>query len=236
MLGPAQRSTMHPSYVLIDSEMLKRLHVDERLTADEIAARLGCGQITILRRLRRFGIPARLRGPRVAASRSPRSWSAGLAWAVGLITTDGNLSIDGRHLCMTSRDRDMLESLRDCLGLTNSITRTSGGLGGSCYRLQWGDRIFYRWLMDIGLMPTKSLRLGPLHVPDQWFRDFLRGCIDGDGSILTYTDRSKRESLALLRWIYYAPDVTCLQRKRDLAAPFSSLAQCQRCDALVGRW
>ena len=173
----------------------------------------------------------------------------------------------------------MLESLRDCLGLTNSITRTSGGLGGSCYRLQWGDRIFYRWLLDIGLMPAKSLRLGPLHVPDQWFRDFLRGCIDGDGSILTYTDRynasknpryiytrvyvslvsasppfikwlrasvqrlrqlsgdigvrkserhhdiwrlryAKRESLALLRWIYYAPDVTCLQRKRDLAAPF----------------
>ena len=49
---------MHSSYVLIDSEMLKRLYVDERLTAEEIAARLGCGQITILRRLRRFGIPA----------------------------------------------------------------------------------------------------------------------------------------------------------------------------------
>jgi hypothetical protein len=31
---------------------------------------------------------------------------------------------------------------------------------------------------------------------------------------------AKRESLALLRWIYYAPDVACLQRKRDRAAPF----------------
>lgn len=278
MLGPAQRSSMHPSSVPIDPETLKRLYVDERLTADEIAARVGCGQITILRRLRRFGISARPRGPRVAA-RSPRSWSADLAWAVGLITTDGSLSIDGRHLCVTSKDRDMLESLRDCLGLVNSITRTSGGLGGSCYRLQWGDRVFYRWLLDMGLMPAKSLRLGPLRVPDQWFRDFLRGCIDGDGSIVTYIDRyntfkkasyiytrvylsivsaspgfiewlratlqglvgvsgdlsryrpekgndiwrlryAKRESLLLLRWMYYSPDVPRLRRKHEIAASF----------------
>jgi hypothetical protein len=134
-------------------------------------------------------------------------------------------------------------------------------------------------LTDIGLMPAKSLRLGTLRVPDEWFRDFLRGCIDGDGSIVTYTDRynvrkkpsyvytrvyvslvsasppfiewlrasvqrlrhlsgdvgirksarhhdiwrlryAKRESLALLRWMYYASDVACLQRKRDLATPF----------------
>jgi hypothetical protein len=189
------------------------------------------------------------------------------------------LSIDGRHLSVTSKDRDMLESLRGCLGLANAITRATGGFGGSYHRLQWGDRIFYRWLLGIGLMPAKSLRLGPLHIPDEWFRDFLRGCIDGDGSIVTYTDHyhvtknpayiytrvyvslvsasppfiewvrasllrlhqlsgdvsirkserhhdiwclryAKRESLALLRWIYYAPDVTCLQRKRDLAEPF----------------
>jgi hypothetical protein len=54
---------MHPSYIPIDADLLKRLYVDERLTAEAIAARLGCSPITILRRLRRFGIPARPRGP-----------------------------------------------------------------------------------------------------------------------------------------------------------------------------
>lgn len=180
---------MHPSYVPIDLETLKRLYVVERLTAAEIAARFGCNSITILRRLRRLGIQ-RPRGPRLADSRSPRPWSPGLSWAVGLITTDGNLSSDGRHLSVTSKDRDMLESLRDCLGLKNSITRVSSHLSGACYRLQWGDRVFYRWLVDIGLMPAKSLRLGPIAVPDAWYRDFVRGCIDGDGSIVTYVDRS----------------------------------------------
>ena len=110
-------------------------------------------------------------------------------------------------------------------------------------------------------------------------QDFLRGCIDGDGSIVTYIDRysahkksiyvytrlfvslvsasprflewvqrslrnilglsgsitarrthsgndlwclryAKRESLAILRWMYHAPDVPCLRRKREIAEPF----------------
>ena len=56
-------------------------------------------------------------------------------------------------------------------------------------RLQWGDRRFYLWLRQIGLAPAKSLTLGPLSVPDTYFADFFRDCVDGDGSVLVYTDR-----------------------------------------------
>jgi hypothetical protein len=52
------------------------------------------------------------------------------------------------------------------------------------------DRTFHDWLGSIGLTPAKSLTLGPLAaIPDQYFEDFFRGCIDGDGSVLTHTDR-----------------------------------------------
>lgn len=133
--------------------------------------------------------------------------------------------------------------------------------------------------MNIGLTPAKSLTLGPLAVPDAYFADFFRGCVDGDGSITTYVDRyntfkkstyvytrlyvsivsasprfvewlratirritglsggltvrrsprhhdlwclrfAKAESLTLLRWMYYAPEVPCLRRKRAIADPF----------------
>ncbi|MBI3635700.1 MAG: hypothetical protein HY216_05695 [Candidatus Rokubacteria bacterium] len=136
----------------------------------------------------------------------------------------------------------------------------------------------YDRLIQIGLTPAKSLTLGPILVPDEFVVDFFRGCIDGDGSIVTYTDRyntfkkpqyvytrlyvslvsaspkflvwlratvrrltrcsgylnvrrspphsdvwclkyAKAEALVLLRWMYYAPDVPCLQRKREIAAP-----------------
>src|SRR5207249_9328241 len=78
------------------------------------------------------------------------------------------------------------ETVKRCLQVTASISNQSPG---SCHRLQWGDRVFHRWLLDIGLTPAKSLTLGAIAVPDSCFRDFLRGCIDGDGSIMTYTDR-----------------------------------------------
>jgi hypothetical protein len=86
---------------------------------------------------------------------------------------------------MTFRPR--LATLRQCLQLRASVTL--GGKGSRCYRIQWGDRRFREWLIGIGLSPAKSLILGPLLIPDVYFPDFFRGCIDGDGSIVVYTDR-----------------------------------------------
>ena len=103
-----------------------------------------------------------------------------------MIATDGCLSRDRRHLTVTSKDADLLLTVKQCLGLTASIKPTHDS---ACYRLQWGDAVQWQWLCDIGLMPAKSLRLGPLRVPDACFVDFFRGCVDGDGSIVTYVDR-----------------------------------------------
>ena len=44
------------------------------------------------------------------APASPLAWTAELAYAVGLITTDGNLSSDGRHLGIPSKDRELRAS------------------------------------------------------------------------------------------------------------------------------
>lgn len=197
MFGVAERWGMHVSYIPIDADLLRQLYVDERLTAEAIAARLRCAPTTIFRRLRRFGIPARSRGPlpgQVARRNDPfsisrSSWSPETAYVVGLIATDGNLSGDGRHLTLTSIDRDLLETLRTCLSLTAKITPHSGGYGHRALRVQWSDRHFYDWLLGLGLTPAKSLMLGPLAVPDEYFADFFRGCIDGDGTVLVYTDR-----------------------------------------------
>jgi len=184
---------MHPSYVPIDAEMLRKLYIDQELTTLEIAAQFGCGATTVNRRLQRFRIPVRPRGSRPQGRLqggvpARAAWSPELAYAVGLIATDGNLSPDGRHLAIPSKDLQLLESLRCCLRLENRIVRRVNGRG-HIYRLQWGDRRFYDWLLGIGLTPAKSLTLGSLAVPDDHFADFFRGCVDGDGTILVYTDR-----------------------------------------------
>lgn len=51
------------------------------------------------------------------------------------------------------------------------------------YRVQFGDGNFYDFLLSIGLKPVKSKNLDNLIIPDKYFSDFLRGCIDRDGNI-----------------------------------------------------
>jgi hypothetical protein len=172
---------------------LHRLYVTEQLTMVEISRRLACSASTVRRRLQAGAIPIRPRGPNVAHRRIGRDgtsgWSAEIAWVVGLMASDGNLASTGHTLSLTSNDVDLLASVRAILGLDNTLGRVRGGWGTACHRLQWRDRVFHGWLVAIGLMPRKSLTLGPLAIPDHYFADFLRGCIDGDGTILVYTDR-----------------------------------------------
>jgi hypothetical protein len=117
---------------------------------------------------------------RVALEGTP--WSAPLAYAVGLIATDGCLSSDLRHVSQVSKDRDLLETFKACIGSTAPI-----GLDGNVYRVQIGDVVFHRWLQAIGLTPRKSLTLGRVAVPDPYFLDFARGLLDGDGSVIVST-------------------------------------------------
>ncbi len=112
-----------------------------------------------------------------------------MAYVIGLLATDGNLSIDGRHINFTSKDYELAVLFRTYLGLTVTIGKKSRGGGGEkkYFVVQCGDVIFYRFLLSIGLTPRKSKTISALKVPHNYFFDFLRGCIDGDGSIGVFT-------------------------------------------------
>lgn len=83
---------------------------------------------------------------------------------------------------------EQIENLRIVLGLKNMIGFTRNERS-EAYRLSFGDVQMYDWLLSIGLTPNKSLTIGPIEIPDKYFIDFLRGHLDGDGSITTFTDR-----------------------------------------------
>lgn len=118
-------------------------------------------------------------------------WSPMLAYAVGLIASDGCLSSNGRHLAFVSKDLEQIENIKKCLGLKVKIgIHRSGGRANSrtAHRVQWGDVSFYNFLLNIGITPRKSATIGALNVPDEYFFDFLRGSFDGDGSFYSYFD------------------------------------------------
>lgn len=117
-------------------------------------------------------------------------WTPEFAYAMGLLATDGNLSKDGRHINFTSKDKMLVKTFMNCLGLKNKIGRKSRGKEKikKYFQVQFGNVILYKWFLGIGLMPAKSKRLKSLKIPMKYFADFLRGSLDGDGNIRVYKD------------------------------------------------
>lgn len=114
-------------------------------------------------------------------------WSPEFAYAIGLITTDGSLSKDGRHIDLTSNDREQLENFLFCLRSKNKIGFKHKNYG-KALRVQLGDINFYKFLVEIGLMPNKTKIIKDVKVPKKYLFDFLRGHFDGDGTFYSYWD------------------------------------------------
>ncbi len=113
------------------------------------------------------------------------TWRPDLAYVIGLIATDGNISPDLRHISFTSKDEEMVLMYKEILKLSNVIGRK--GRGGSkeknYYVIQFGSMQFCDFLMSIGITNAKSKTIKSVKVPNAYFWDFLRGCLDGDGNI-----------------------------------------------------
>jgi len=134
------------------------------------------------------------RGPR-PKSKVLIKWSPGFAYAIGLLTTDGCLSIDGRHIELTSKDREQLRNFLKCLKVKNRIVyKTSGYSDKKITRTQFSDVNFYKFLLKIGLFPNKSRILKEINIPSKYFFDFLRGHFDGDGTFYSYWDKRWKSS------------------------------------------
>lgn len=135
-------------------------------------------------------------------------WSSSLAYAVGLITTDGNLSPDGRHINLTSKDIELILTFKKCLNLKNRIGKKArgGSKEQKYYVIQFGDVVFYKFLVGIGLSEAKSKTLEQLEIPSSYFFDFLRGCLDGDGNINISAHPESKESQLRVRFASASTD------------------------------
>jgi intein/homing endonuclease len=129
------------------------------------------------------------------------TWSPNLAYAIGVISSDGNVSTDLRHINITSKDKEMLETLKRILHLENMIgVKARGGEEEKKYFvLQFGDVRFVEFLYSIGITPNKSKTISAVNVPDDYFVDFLRGVIDGDGCIDIYIHPESKLSQVRVR-------------------------------------
>ncbi len=122
------------------------------------------------------------------------NWTGKLAYIVGIIATDGNLSPDLRHVVITSKDEQLLLDIKVALKLTSKIGKKSNGKSKEkkYFVLQIGDKRFYNFLYSIGLTRRKSLTIKRVNVPKKYFSHFLRGCLDGDGNIDLFSHKESK--------------------------------------------
>ncbi len=118
-------------------------------------------------------------------------WSVELAYVIGLIVSDGNLSKTGRHVIFVSKDMEQINTIQHCLKINNKVSLKKSGYSErkQYYYIQIGDVSFYRFLLSIGLTPAKSKTMDTVKIPSKYFADFLRGNLDGDGTFYSYWDK-----------------------------------------------
>ncbi|MGH7241101.1 MAG: LAGLIDADG family homing endonuclease, partial [Candidatus Saccharimonadales bacterium] len=127
--------------------------------------------------------------------RKKYEWNPDIAYLSGLIASDGCLSNNGRHLNITSNDIEILEYVIDILDLKVKISTKKNGFGGLGSYIQFGDVALYDFFLNAGITPSKSKTILKVNVPREFYRDFLRGVFDGDGSVYGFWDRRWRSSL-----------------------------------------
>lgn len=90
-----------------------------------------------------------------------------------------------------------------CLGIKVKIGyKVSGYTRKRSAHIQFGDVNFYKFLLQIGLMPSKTKIISKIDIPENYFFDFLRGHLDGDGTFFSYWDPPMEIKFYVLHGFY----------------------------------
>lgn len=185
--GMEPKSPADYKWLDIPEALVRKLYCQDGLSLAQAAKQLGCSQTVILRRLQEYGIDRRPRGgsPKYSVPENVlNTWTPGLAYVVGLVTADGNLKKGDSEVGFASIDAEIVEVYRRILKTDAPIcVRQPKNRRNPIYSVRIRDYAYRTFLENVGLMPAKAKRLKALNIPDNVFPDFLRGCIDGDGSV-----------------------------------------------------
>lgn len=129
--------------------------------------------------------------------RSPRSvaffrvWSPEMAYVLGYWWADGYMrhrKDNGAHLIeIASNDHEHLLLMAETIGGRYGFHKVSGT--ASCYQIEFCSREMYEDLLALGGIPNKSNVISFPPVPSDLLAHFVRGFVDGDGTLAWNGDR-----------------------------------------------
>jgi hypothetical protein len=116
-------------------------------------------------------------------------WSDEMAWVLGLIWSDGSLTHNMVEVC--SKDPDLIELV---VGLVDQERGLRPKNGGRHWRVNLCSPRAAGRLRGLGLTEAKSFTVRwPNELPEQYEGAFVRGLLDGDGSVYLRADRKGQQ-------------------------------------------
>lgn len=102
------------------------------------------------------------------------------AYILGLICADGNVSKTSNaiSICLHKDDSYLLEDISSVMSSSYSVRfdKNMSTLGVE-------SKPLHEDLVKLGIMPNKSKTIEAPEIPEKYMPDFIRGVIDGDGSV-----------------------------------------------------
>lgn len=128
-------------------------------------------------------------------------WSDELAWVLGLIWSDGCLFGNTVEIC--SKDSQIVELVAALIDQPNGIRLKNGG---GALRVVFTSCAVAAFLRSLGLTEAKSFTAPWPELPPRLEGHFLRGLLDGDGSVLLNQRRPGQQVPDLsVQWCGAAP-------------------------------
>lgn len=120
-------------------------------------------------------------------------------YLLGLYITDGNIYCgkNNNKYCAEIKliDLDILSTIRDLVCPNRPVEKVNNS---NCYRFRIYNKDIVNWFIEQGCYPNKTKTVKFPNVPDIYLSSFLRGLIDGDGSIGFYNKAMLRFDSASL--------------------------------------
>lgn len=174
-----------------DKDEICRLYIEEKWTQKLIYEKYHCSPQTIRNVLKERQVNIRshphMKDYKINEDYFNKIDSEAKAYFLGLLFTDGNVFIRNKSgqisLEIHIQDKEILDKFKQEVNSNNTISyRKRRNTETVCFRIS-----SYKMCLDLskyGIIPNKTKKTKTLpDIPNEFKKDFIRGLIDGDGSI-----------------------------------------------------
>lgn len=144
-------------------------------------------------------------------------WSATMAYILGFWYADGYMRHERSYrVLFFSNDRDHLAQVAFAMESNSPIRTVVKDV--DCGELCLHSKKLYNDLTQLGGIRRKSTSMKLPDIPPIYFRDFLRGYFDGDGSVhfISYIATKNHKRYTNIRSNFTCGDLTFISHIRDL--------------------